>query len=225
MAGAAGNNGKGSSGKGDDWDAGGDCEGTREQCAVRDGTRGPGHTELPIADKDPTGGKLENPAPTENTATTLTTPDQSDKNGASHTGNTDSTQSVVGNTTTTPIPDGPSQDDLAYKINAGKFGELELDTLSKTGSNIDPAVKSGNLTVAGRALQKHGSREGSIYPAAKGTPAQINEQGQKILDSIVKAPGASVKEGNRFGGFDVVAPDGRGARFDPQGNFRGFLEP
>ena len=51
----------------------------------------------------------------------------------------------------------------------------------------------------------------------------MNEQGQKILDEIVKAPGASVKEGNRFGGFDVIAPDGRGARFDPQGNFRGFF--
>ncbi|MBK1425295.1 VENN motif pre-toxin domain-containing protein [Yersinia pseudotuberculosis] len=111
------------------------------------------------------------------------------------------------------------------KINAGKFGQLELNSLSKTGTNIDPAAKSGNFTVAGRALQKHGSREGSVYPVAKGTPAQINEQGQKILDGIVKAPGASVKEGNRFGGFDVITPDGRGARFDPQGNFRGFLEP
>ncbi|CAI1061653.1 Possible hemagglutinin (DUF638) [Serratia liquefaciens] len=111
------------------------------------------------------------------------------------------------------------------KINAGKFGQIELNSLSKTGTNIDPAAKSGNFTVAGRALQKHGSREGSVYPVAKGTPTQINEQGQKILDGIVKAPGASVKEGNRFGGFDVIAPDGRGARFDPQGNFRGFLEP
>jgi len=49
--------------------------------------------------------------------------------------------------------------------------------------------------------------------------------GQKILDGIVKTPGATVTEGNRFGGFDVIAPDGRGARFDPQGNFREFLEP
>lgn len=229
MAGAAGNKGKGSTGKGDDWDAGGDCEGTREQCAVRDGTRGPGHTELPIADKDPTGGKLENPAPAENTITTLTTPDQSDKTGASHTGNSDGAPSTAGNTTTTPIPDGPNKDNLAYlssgNINAGKFGQLELDSLSKTGTSIDPAAKSGNFTVAGRALQKHGSRDGSAYPSAKGTPAQINEQGQKILDGIINAPNASVKEGNRFGGFDVIAPDGRGARFDPQGNFRGFLEP
>ncbi|MFP1747571.1 hypothetical protein ACLEEB_02645 [Lonsdalea quercina] len=45
------------------------------------------------------------------------------------------------------------------------------------------------------------------------------------MDGIINAPNASVKEGNRFGGFDVIAPDGRGATFDPQGNFRGFLEP
>ncbi|WP_353655849.1 hemagglutinin repeat-containing protein [Erwinia sp. S59] len=111
------------------------------------------------------------------------------------------------------------------KINAGKFGQLELDELSQTGAKTDPAVKAGNFTIAGRALQKHGSREGSAFPVAKGTPAQMNEQGQKILDGIVKNPGSTVKEGNRFGGFDVRAPDGRGARFDPQGNFRGFLEP
>ncbi|WP_145599483.1 hemagglutinin repeat-containing protein [Yersinia alsatica] len=111
------------------------------------------------------------------------------------------------------------------KINAGKFGQLELDVLSQTGAKTDSAAKAGNFTVAGRSLQKHGSREGSAFPVAKGTPAQMNEQGQKILDGIVKTPGATVKEGNRFGGFDVIAPDGRGARFDPQGNFRGFLEP
>lgn len=44
------------------------------------------------------------------------------------------------------------------KINAGKFGQLELNSLSKTGTNIDPVAKSGNFTVAGRALQEHGSR-------------------------------------------------------------------
>lgn len=47
----------------DDSDMGdGVCEGTREQCAVRDGTRGPGWTELPTADDDLVGGKLENAA-------------------------------------------------------------------------------------------------------------------------------------------------------------------
>ncbi|MFJ5473325.1 hemagglutinin repeat-containing protein [Pectobacterium carotovorum] len=75
----------------------------------------PSHTELPIADKDPTGSKLENPASGENTATTLTTPDQSDKNGASHTGNANGAPSTTGNTTATPIPDVPTLDDLFYR--------------------------------------------------------------------------------------------------------------
>ncbi|WP_139348329.1 HNH/endonuclease VII fold putative polymorphic toxin, partial [Dickeya dadantii] len=143
MAGAAGNNGKGGSGKGDDWDAGGDCEGTREQCAVRDGTRGPGHTELPIADKDPTGGKLENPAPAENTATTLTTPDQSDNNGASHTGNTDGALSTAGNATTTPIPDGPNKDDLAYKSEGNRPENLSPEGAGRSGAFNEAKRRSG----------------------------------------------------------------------------------
>ncbi|MCA7012407.1 hypothetical protein LF934_07070 [Dickeya dadantii] len=152
MAGTAGNNGKGDTGKGDDWDAGGDCEGTREQCAVRDGTRGPGHTELPIADKDPTGGRLENPAPTENTATTLTTPNQSDKNGASHTGNTDGAPSTAGNTTATPIPDGPNKDDLAYlsekPLGLGSTGRTQANSLQEKLA-MDQALSN---PAAGRQL-------------------------------------------------------------------------
>lgn len=103
--------------------------------------------------------------------------------------------------------------------------EFTLDALSQSGGKIDPAVKSGNYTVAGRALQKHGSREGSAFPMARGTPTQMNKQGQKILDSIIRPAGITVKEGNRFGGFDIMSPDGKGSRFDPDGNFRGFLEP
>ncbi|WP_198672884.1 hypothetical protein [Photorhabdus sp. CRCIA-P01] len=114
---------------------------------------------------------------------------------------------------------------IGQKIDTERFGKLGLTELAKTGTKLDPAAKAGNLTVAGRALQKHGSREGSAFPVAKGGPAQINQQGQKILEGIIKSPGAKVQEGNRFGGFDIIASDGRGARFDPQGNFRGFLEP
>ncbi|WP_421594822.1 VENN motif pre-toxin domain-containing protein [Rahnella sp. PD4] len=132
ISGAIGNGSQQQQDTKEDQGAGYTCEGTREQCAVRDGTRGPGHTELPIADKDPTGGKLENPAPAESTATTLTTPDQSDKNGASHTGNTDGAPSTAGNTTTTPIPDGPNKDDLAYLADGHMLGANGVQTSSKT---------------------------------------------------------------------------------------------
>lgn len=146
MAGATGNGSKGSV-NGDDWDAGnGGCEGSREQCAVRDGTRdgtrGPGHTELPVADKDPTGGKLENPAQDENKETTLTTPDQSDQNGASHTGNSSGVSDTGGNTTVTPIPDGPNKDDLAY-LAEGKDNRLPIPeaTVASNGLKVESNTK------------------------------------------------------------------------------------
>ncbi|MBP2860007.1 VENN motif pre-toxin domain-containing protein, partial [Dickeya oryzae] len=217
MAGAAGNNGKGSTGKGDDEEIGGSCEGTREQCAVRDGTRGLGHTELPIADKDPIGGKLENPAPTENTATTLTTPDQSDKNGASNTGNTDGAPSTAGNTTTTPIPDGPSQDDLAYLAAKGKSGSgssqsgntieqtlkpeknwesarnKALDVVGNLGADSKPVIgrleiSAGNGKVIGRQ-----SNDGKVgwrvdYDPEKGTHINIWDYSQG------KGPGKAIKQ-------------------------------
>ncbi|SFN22860.1 filamentous hemagglutinin [Izhakiella capsodis] len=137
-AGAAGYNAQGrADSDSEDWDAGGGgCEGTREQCAVRDGTRdgtrGPGHTSLPVADKDPTGGKLENPAPEENQSTTLITPDQRDSNGASHTGNSSGAPDTGGNTTVTPIPDGPNRDDLAYLADGNMLGANGVKVPSKT---------------------------------------------------------------------------------------------
>ncbi|TDT00501.1 hypothetical protein [Erwinia rhapontici] len=111
---------------------------------------------------------------------------------------------------------------LAYLVNGKEFA---IEALSQSGSRIDPSVKSGNLTVAGRALQKHGSRPDSAFPVARGAPAKMNEQGKKILDSIIKSPSTTVKEGNRFGGFDIISADGKGSRFDSNGSFRGFLEP
>ncbi len=96
---------------------------------------------------------------------------------------------------------------------------------SSSGNEPDPADKRGELTKSGRALQKHGSRSGSSFPKATGNSESKNKQGQEILEGIVSDPESTSKEGNRFGGTDVTAPDGKGARFDQDGKFRGFLEP
>lgn len=93
--------------------------------------------------------------------------------------------------------------------------------LSDAGRVVD---KGGDLTKAGRAVQKHGSRPGSIFPAPKGNPTEINAQGQRILDDILNSP-EQTKIRNRHGGLDIHGPDGRGARFDKDNNFVGFLEP
>jgi len=87
---------------------------------------------------------------------------------------------------------------------------------------------SGYLTAAGRALQKHGAREGSAFPTARGTPAQISETAQDIVGDILTAPGSTTTSRHhaRFGDItDVVAPDGRGVRYDADGNFITLLEP
>ncbi|TCV91091.1 VENN motif pre-toxin domain-containing protein, partial [Biostraticola tofi] len=76
-------------------------------------------TIFPQPDRDLTGGKLINPIPDENRGTTLTTPDKSGQQGISHTGNTEVLPETGGNTTVTPIPAGPNQDDLAYL--AGRY--------------------------------------------------------------------------------------------------------
>ncbi|MFT4628755.1 MAG: hypothetical protein ACI8PZ_007451 [Myxococcota bacterium] len=108
---------------------------------------------------------------------------------------------------------------------AAAVGVASVDDLSAAAAK----TVSGNLTAAGRAMQKHGARTGSAFPAAKGTPAQISKTAQAIVDDILTAPGSTRSTINlaRYGGdvTDVVGPDGRGVRFGPDGDFIGLLEP
>jgi filamentous hemagglutinin len=58
------------------------------------------------------------------------------------------------------------------------LGGKSINDLSDAAKVLDPSDKSGELSAAGRALQKHGGRDGSAFPSAKGNPAAINDQGQ-----------------------------------------------
>ncbi len=80
-------------------------------------------TIFPQPDRDLTIGKLENPRYLDSQDTVLTTPDQRDKNGSSHTGNNEGIPDIGGNTTVTPIPEGSNKDDLAYLALKGKEAE------------------------------------------------------------------------------------------------------
>jgi filamentous hemagglutinin len=109
-----------------------------------------------------------------------------------------------------------------------KIGKWSVDELSDGAKHTDPASKKGDLTLAGRALQKHGSRPGSAFPSAKGNPSTINEQGQKIVDSILNDPNKTVIQSNtgRYGQVtDIFSSNGQGLRYDAQGKLIGFLEP
>jgi len=105
----------------------------------------------------------------------------------------------------------------------------ELSIEQKVDNSIKDAIESGNaldrngLTKSGRALQKHGSRPGSVFPKIPGK--SLNAEGQNILGEILNSS-SKVDVPNRFGGsdiFDLIT--GRGARFDANNNFMGFLEP
>ena len=86
-------------------------------------------------------------------------------------------------------------------------------------------MDKNGLTKAGRALQKHGDRDGSVFPKSTGNAAARNQQGQGILNGILKS-GNQTSKPNRFGGKDIFDnTTGRGVRFDSNGNMKGFLEP
>jgi hypothetical protein len=105
------------------------------------------------------------------------------------------------------------------------FGaSINFNKLSEAGKDLDRA----GLTKAGRGLMKHGYREGSVFSKPTGNPAQVNEQGQKILESILNHPEKKVvyKNTSNFGEvMDIHAPGIGGARFNSSGEMIGFLEP
>ncbi|WP_235595688.1 TIGR04388 family protein [Leptospira weilii] len=99
------------------------------------------------------------------------------------------------------------------------------DDIGGALANAGKVLDKGDLTKAGRALEKHGNRSGSIFPQATGNAASKNAQGQKVLEEILASKQKRVVS-NRFGGKDIFdASTGRGARFDGEGNMMGFLEP
>ena len=101
---------------------------------------------------------------------------------------------------------------------------FSVDELMNAGGRLD----RGGHTAAGRSLQKHGDRVGSVYPKVAGTPSNRNAVGEQVLREILTNPGVTVVESTHrhFGDIlEVFASDGRGVRFLRDGTFVGFLEP
>ncbi|WP_087038781.1 hemagglutinin repeat-containing protein [Caballeronia arvi] len=138
---------------------------------------------------------------------------------------------VLADSTAGAVPKKPNVPSNAILNNGNddqSFGGKSINDLSDAAKMPDSSDRSGELSAAGRGLQKHGSREDSAFPPAKGNPAAINEQGQKIVNEILNDPGRTVEQSNRgrYGDvIDVRASDGRGVRYGADGKFIGFLEP
>lgn len=72
--------------------------------------------------------------------------DQPQDQGVTNTGNPDGAPFTAGNTTTTPIQDGPSLDDLAY--------------LSNNKNGIEESWHQGSFGLSEDSLQKHFEKHG-----------------------------------------------------------------
>ncbi len=137
---------------------------------------------LPVLDRPLVDNTLTNPIPGQDKGTTLTTPDQRDQNGSSHTGNTSGVPDTAGNTIITPIPDGPSKDDLAYLALKGKEAQKAASDLGfgnkipapKVPFNshgqpafyngkvyITPDIDSHNVTNSWKMFDRKGNRLGT----------------------------------------------------------------
>ena len=124
-----------------------------------------------------------------------------------------------------PIPElnpGPLHSDSAGEkaTPSRELTDDEREALAEAGKALD----QGGRTKAGRAQEKHGSRPGSAFPPTKGPPSAINDQGQRTLEDILNAPGATI-EVDANGTITVWSPDGRGAQWRPNGEFKGLREP
>ncbi len=117
---------------------------------------------------------------------------------------------------------------------AARSQGLTGDTFfSKSTTGFSEAAKApdtGEYTVAGRSLTKHGqgARPGNnLYPKATGNPRQINTLAQQIVEEILEDPQTKQTFGyrGRFGKtIEFDAPDGRGLVYNSEGRFLFFKE-
>lgn len=160
IAGATGNASK-DTGNDNDWDTSGGCEGTREQCAVRDpsrdGTRGPGH----VLNSDNTD---ENKQP---------------NLGKELAGATDKDKTELGGAGTgTPGGWGPDNEE---KARHQEVQQQRFDELSKIYDKSHPA---GELTVDGQTIRQSSvsNRYGTtkVFESQNLTDKQIHNYAQQL---------------------------------------------
>lgn len=108
---------------------------------------------------------------------------------------------------------------------------VNLSKLKALMSKLMEAARvtdKNGLSRVGRALFKHGGREGSVFPKASGNPEAINKQGEAILKEILSSPDVEVvtRRHARFGNVsEYKLPNGQGAKFSADGrDFFEFIE-
>jgi hypothetical protein len=79
------------------------------------------------------------------------------------------------------------------------------------------------LEKAKRKLFKKINAQSSLFPSLPTIPDGINQLGQELLANILNHPKVHSYP-NRYGGKDIFEPSGKGARYDKEGHFLGFLQ-
>jgi len=120
---------------------------------------------------------------------------------------------------------GPGQETVRPEIQTPGRGAIPTtETLARAGEVPD----RGGFSRAGRAYQKHGSRNPTRWGQPRGNPSAMNGRGQAILDEIVNSPDTQWTARHHAMHGDIIEgrlPDGRGARWSADGNnFFGFIE-
>ncbi|MDI9266087.1 hemagglutinin repeat-containing protein [Serratia sp. PF2-63] len=127
----------------------------------------------------------------------------------------------------TPGGHGPEDEENARNQEALRNG-FSKDKLNQAAS----APNRNGLTDAGRALQKHGGREGSVYSYTSQKASVLNQEAQAIVNDILSNPSTKVEtrvvfeNKQRITVVEATAPDGRALRFNADGSrLIGFREP
>ncbi|HHR6140953.1 TPA: adhesin [Providencia alcalifaciens] len=127
--------------------------------------------------------------------------------------------------TVSGTPDGWGPEDEAHARTHQIPSKEEL----KQGAS---EINRNGLTNAGRSLQKHGGREGSVYSYSNQKASVLNQEARAIIDEILDNPNVTIKSRTvyenrqRIEVIDARSPDGRTLRFSRDGKkFIGFREP
>ncbi|EFJ4407394.1 hemagglutinin repeat-containing protein [Escherichia coli] len=206
IAGATGNASK-DTGNDNSWDTGGGCEGSREQCAVRDpsrdGTRGPGHVlngDNTDENKQPNLGK---------DVASATDKDKAELGGAG---------------AGTPGGWEPQDEEngRAKQIQSSNFDDkFKKEDLI---SSANQPINNQGLSAAARAWEKHAGRPGGVFDPLKGNTVQKNEVAGNFVNEVLNN-NETVRTDLSRGGVEYRLPDGRGVRYNSDGSFSGFLDP
>ena len=111
----------------------------------------------------------------------------------------------------------------SFKSQGIIFSRFSKNQLISTANLPD----RNSFTKVGRALQKHSSREGSLFKTTFTKTKDINQDAIKILQDILDDPLAVSYQAKAKSVGDIIdirQVSGRGARYTQNGEFIGFLD-